>query len=82
MRLATLRDGTRDGTLVLVSPDGARCAKAPVGTLQALLEDWARWEPALRATVEFTEPLEHARLCAPLPRAWQWLDGSDYKRMY
>lgn len=79
MRLATLRDGTPDGRLVLVAPDGGYCAPAPVATLQAALEDWPRWEPALRAVREFPQPLEASQLAAPLPRAWQWLDGSAYE---
>lgn len=78
MRLATLRNGSPDGQLVLVSPDGRYCATAPVPTLQALLEDWDRWEPRLGAVRDFPEVLDHARLMAPLPRAWQWLDGSTF----
>lgn len=79
MRLATLRDGSRDGRLVLISPDGLRYAAAPVATLQAALEDWERWAPGLAAARDFPESLEGARLAAPLPRAWQWLDGSAYE---
>lgn len=79
MRLATLRDGSPDGRLVVVSPDGTRFATAPVATLQAALEDWARWAPGLAAVREFPEALDPARLAAPLPRAWQWLDGSAYE---
>jgi fumarylacetoacetate (FAA) hydrolase len=79
MRLATLADGTPDGRLVVVAPDGAHCAPAPVATLQAALEDWGRWATVLAAVRQFPEPLDVARLAAPLPRAWQWLDGSVYK---
>ena len=78
MRLATLKDGTPDGRLVVVSRDGTRCAQAPVATLQAAIEDWARWAPRLAATAEFPDPLPADRLAAPLPRAWQWLDGSAF----
>ena len=45
--------------------------------LQAL-EQWGTAEPALRAVTTFDQPLSQARLLAPLPRAWQWLDGSVY----
>ncbi len=79
MRLATLRDGSRDGRLVVVSADGARYGAAPVDTLQAAIEDWARWAPELAATQAFPEVLTPSQLAAPLPRAWQWLDGSAYE---
>lgn len=78
MRLATLKDGSPDGRLVCVSPDGLRCAPAPVATLQAALEDWTRWAPQLAAMSSFTDPLPADRLAAPMPRAWQWLDGSAF----
>lgn len=78
MRLATLRDGTPDGRLVVVSPDGAACAPAPVATLQQALENWAEVAPALAAISSFPDALDPAALAAPLPRAWQWLDGSAY----
>ncbi len=82
MKLATRADGSRDGTLVVVSGDGARGLPAGM-TLQAALDDWSRTEPALRALSERLaagqgEPLEPATLLAPLPRAWQWLDGSAF----
>jgi len=79
MRLATLRDGTRDGRLVVVSPVGATCAPAPVGTLQQALEDWEALAPQLAAVSRFPDPIDTADLLAPLPRAWQWLDGSVYR---
>ena len=78
MRLATLRDGTRDGRLVLVSPDGSHCAPAPVQTLQQALEDWDAVAPQLAAASNFPDPLDPAQIMAPLPRAWQWLDGSAF----
>jgi len=78
MRLATLDDGTRDGRLIVVSPDAGAFAYAPVATLQQALEDWDAAEPLLRAVATFETPLDVARLLAPLPRAWQWLDGSVY----
>ncbi len=78
MRLATLNNGTPDGKLVLVSPDGAHCAETPYPTLQSALEDWAEAEGRLRAITAFPLILDHGRILAPLPRAWQWLDGSVY----
>ena len=78
MRLATLRDGSRDGRLVVVSPDGTACAAAPVTTLQQALENWDEVAPQLAAVDNFPDPLDPAALMAPLPRAWQWLDGSVY----
>jgi fumarylacetoacetate (FAA) hydrolase len=79
MRLATLRDGTPDGRLVLVSPDGERCAPAPVTTLQGALDQWQHCEKALALIHSFPDALPRDRLAAPLPRAWQWLDGSAYQ---
>lgn len=86
MKLASLRGG-RDGRLVVVSHDLAWCADAGhiVPTLQQALDDWARHEPALRALAQDLEheviPRErfHERdAVAPLPRAFQWVDGSAY----
>ena len=88
MKLATYNDGTRDGALVVVNRRGDR--RCPAGaiakTLQGALDDWARVEPELRelsAALEAgrapgTEPLDYERLCAPLPRAYEWVDGSAY----
>src|SRR5687768_11505241 len=87
MRLATLRDGTRDGALVLVDRTGTRLVHATsvAKSLQAALDDWHRAEPQLKALAERLqsgeipgEPLDAARLAAPLPRAYEWIDGSSY----
>ncbi|MEJ6008343.1 fumarylacetoacetate hydrolase family protein [Novosphingobium aquae] len=78
MRLATLNDGTRDGRLVVVSPDGTSCAPAPVKTLQEALENWDAVAAQLAAVTDYPEALDMAQVMAPLPRAWQWLDGSVY----
>jgi fumarylacetoacetate (FAA) hydrolase len=81
MRLATLRDGTRDGALVVVSADGARFARAAAvaPTLQAALDDWDRAAPALAALAgAAAEPLDPRRLAPPLPRAYEWIDGSAF----
>lgn len=87
MRLATLRDGSRDGRLIVVSQDGARGidAGAAAPSLQAALDDWERTRPSLeglsaalaRGTPAAFE-LDVARLAAPLPRAAEWVDGSAY----
>lgn len=82
MRLATLSNGTPDGALFVVSHDAQRCLPGG-GTLQQAIESWATAEPVLRALAARLEqregePLDHGRLLAPLPRAWQWLDGSAF----
>ncbi|EGI55420.1 fumarylacetoacetate (FAA) hydrolase family protein [Sphingomonas sp. S17] len=81
MRLATRDDGSRDGALVVVSTDGSRCLPAGL-SMQAALDDWTHVEPALRALAGRVdaegETLNGATLLAPLPRAWQWLDGSAF----
>lgn len=86
MKLASLPDG-RDGRLAVVSADLAWYAEAGhiVPTLQAALDDWERHEPALRA---LETELEHGAIprqrfherevLAPLPRAYQWADGSAW----
>lgn len=86
MKLASLRSG-RDGRLVVVSDDLAWYADAGhiAPTMQAALDDWDHAEPALRALATDVNhgviPLErfHEReAAAPLPRAYQWADGSAY----
>ena len=77
MRLATLNDGTRDGRLIVVSPDGTHYAPAAARTLQQAIESWDATAPEL-ATTRFPDPLDPSHLMAPLPRAWQWLDGSAF----
>ncbi|NBC34992.1 fumarylacetoacetate hydrolase [Novosphingobium sp. FSY-8] len=78
MRLATLDNGTKDGQLIIVSAGGTHYAPAPVANLQAALEDWDALAPQMAATDAFPHELDSARLLAPLPRAWQWLDGSVF----
>ncbi|MEC7817342.1 MAG: fumarylacetoacetate hydrolase family protein [Pseudomonadota bacterium] len=87
MKLATLNDGTRDGKLVVVSKDLTRyCAADNIApTLQAALDDWDRIAPKLQALYTDVEheavPCErfHEREAhSPLPRAYQWADGSAY----
>ncbi|HEX2479858.1 MAG TPA: fumarylacetoacetate hydrolase family protein [Geminicoccaceae bacterium] len=86
MKLASLKAG-RDGALVVVSRDLQRCAPAEgiASTLQAALEGWAEAAPRLRALAEDLEagrvvgqPFDQNACASPLPRAYQWLDGSAY----
>ncbi len=87
MKLATLKDGTRDGRLVVVSRDLTRCTDASflARTLQAALDDWARISPHLATLAQSLESAsvpsqrfhEHDAH-SPLPRAYQWADGSAY----
>jgi fumarylacetoacetate (FAA) hydrolase len=86
MKLASLKGG-RDGRLVVVSRDLSRCADASAvaATLQSALDNWDAIVPRL---AELSDSLESGRLdhlsfdpakCAsPLPRAYQWADGSAY----
>jgi len=86
MKLASLKSG-RDGRLVVVSRDLAWCVEAEdiAPTLQAALDDWDRCEPLLRGLAQSLKhgavsPLRfHERgAMSPLPRAYQWADGSAY----
>jgi fumarylacetoacetate (FAA) hydrolase len=88
LRLATRADGTRDGRLVLVSADHARCADAQAArTLQAALDDWATVAPRLdaqRAALDAAgwagaPAFDEAACLAPLPRAFQFADASVYR---
>jgi fumarylacetoacetate (FAA) hydrolase len=88
MKLATLREGGRDGTLVVVSRDLARAVRATevARTLQGALDDWVLAESALRTIADGLEqgmcqgafPFEPKACASPLPRAYQWADGSAY----
>lgn len=93
MKLATLKEGGRDGTLIVVSRDLARAVKASgiAATLQQALEDWSNLAPRLNGVYEVLnsspaetingEPvfaLDVDALAAPLPRAYEFVDGSAY----
>jgi fumarylacetoacetate (FAA) hydrolase len=88
MKLATYRDGSRDGQLVVVSSDLslAHYASGVAGCLQQVLDDWNFLSPQLE---DLASTLNHGkarhafafepqRCMAPLPRAYQWVDGSAY----
>ena len=86
MKLASLKHG-RDGRLVVVSDDLAWYADAAhiAPTLQAALDDWDRVNPALEALATDLahdaipkERFHEREAAAPLPRAYQWADGSAY----
>jgi fumarylacetoacetate (FAA) hydrolase len=84
MKLASLKNG-RDGHLVVVSKDLTQCVSAAsvAATLQAALDDWANTRPALEALAKDLEagggaPFDQDACASPLPRAYQWADGSAY----
>lgn len=85
MKLATLNNGAPDGALIVVSHDGTRYLPAAdiAPTLQAALDQWRTAEPKLtRLAAQLAqgggEATADVRFAAPLPRAWQWLDGSAF----
>jgi fumarylacetoacetate (FAA) hydrolase len=87
MKLATLRNGTRDGSLLVVKKDLSAWTSAAhlAPTLQAALDAWDVVAPkllALAAELEAgtvkSEPYDVTKLLAPLPRAYEWVDGSAY----
>jgi fumarylacetoacetate (FAA) hydrolase len=93
MKLASLKEGGRDGTLIVVSRDLARAVKATgiAPTLQRALEEWDATAPRLNAVYEVLnlspaetingEPVfavDVAALASPLPRAYEFVDGSAY----
>jgi fumarylacetoacetate (FAA) hydrolase len=87
MKLATLKRGGRDGTLVVVSRDLARATEVPqiAKNLQAAIDNWETCEPLLKRvyseinkTSEGSVVFDPALAAAPLPRAFQWLDSSAY----
>ena len=85
MRLATIQSGSRDGRLVAVSRDGARYLAVgdAAPNLLSAIEDWdalggIMQEIAHRLDSGEGETLDPSRCAAPLPRSWQWLDGSAF----
>jgi fumarylacetoacetate (FAA) hydrolase len=87
VRLATVRDGSRDGRLVVVRKDGEAVldARRVAATLQEALDQWEERAPSLRALAASLdagdvegEPLDTRALLPPLPRAYEWIDGSTY----
>lgn len=87
MRLASLREGGRDGRLILVAADLSRAVRAEAaGTLLEAMDRWSEVAPALEAQARALEAghaagafaFDPSACAAPLPRAFQWLDGSAY----
>ncbi|WP_107687805.1 fumarylacetoacetate hydrolase family protein [Neisseria wadsworthii] len=85
MKLATLKQGGRDGRLVVVNRDLSRYVLPEIQTLQAALDDWEQAEGRLKAVYddlnanpEKGEAFDPEKCHSPLPRAYQWADGSAY----
>ncbi|MDB5884821.1 MAG: fumarylacetoacetate hydrolase [Polaromonas sp.] len=88
MKLATYRDASRDGQLVVVSRDlsTAHYATGMANTLQQVLDDWSFMAPQLRdlsdrlnsGKARHAFPFDPACCMAPLPRAYQWVSGTAY----
>jgi fumarylacetoacetate (FAA) hydrolase len=88
MKLGSLKEGGRDGTLIVVSRDLSRAVKATgiAATLQAALDDWSNAAPRLNTLSDALNAgkaagafaLDMAALAAPLPRAYEFVDGSAY----
>ena len=90
MKLATQRTAARDGRLLVVNRELTRAVAVPqiAATLQAALDDWSRVEPQLQQVsaalaadaTGLGEVIDFApaAMLAPLPRAYQWVDGSAY----
>lgn len=87
MKLATKRNSSRDGQLVVVSTDLGRYIEATdiASTLQAALDDWENTAPKLQALSDqlnndqaLGQEFDQAAVESPLPRAYQWADGSAY----
>ena len=84
MKLASLKEG-RDGRLIVVSKDLTRylVADGIAATLQAALDDWQSARPQLQAIADKVDAGEgesfvETACASPLPRAFQWADGSAY----
>lgn len=88
MKLATLKSTSRDGCLVVVSRDLTQCARVPhiAASMQYALDNWEQCAPQLRAVYQAlnagelsnAELFDPSACAAPLPRAYQWADGSAY----
>ena len=88
MKLGSLKEGGRDGTLIVVSRDLTRAVRATgiAPTLQRALEDWSNTAPRLNALYEALNAgdadgafdMDAQAMAAPLPRAYEFVDGSAY----
>lgn len=92
MKLATLDNGSRDGALIVVSKDLTRACRADhiAATLQSALDNWSLCLPALKQLAADLEAhsvaaafdFDASKVMAPLPRAYQWIDGSVYRNHF
>ncbi|KAL0477881.1 yisK [Acrasis kona] len=87
MKLATLDNGTRDGVLVIVSQDNQHFIKVDGTTLQNVMDDWEKHSSTLKQQYEKLnkgeldsekQAVDVKNLLSPLPRAYEWIDGSAY----
>ncbi len=93
MKLGSLKEGGRDGTLIVVSKDLTRAVRVPgiAPTLQRALEDWSNTAPRLNGVYEALElsqvetingepvfAVDFTAFASPLPRAYEFVDGSAY----
>ena len=88
MKLATMKDGSRDGKLIVVSCDLTQAASAHsiTNTMQAAFDNWETIAPQLqtladdlnKGNLQDTFPFDPKAVAAPLPRAYQWCDGSAF----
>ena len=88
MKLASLKQGGRDGTLIVVNRDLSRAVTVPdiAATMQQALDNWAQTAPLLEEVysqlqenkLDETFALDPMKLAAPLPRSYHWADGSAY----
>lgn len=90
MKLASVKNNTKDGQLILVSQDNVSYVDASdiVNNMQTAMENWdtieadlaSRYQELNSASCPNIKLTANAQLLAPLPRAWQWLDGSLFLR--
>lgn len=85
MKLATIKNAMRDGQLAVVSSDNTRYCEVPNMTMQAAIDQWTEQKPVLDDLFEklnnqamVGEPFNPSKAHSPLPRAYQWADGSAY----
>ena len=88
MKLASLKQGGRDGTLIVVNRDLSRAVTVPdiAATMQQALDNWAQTAPLLEEVYSQLQEnkldeafaLDPMKLAAPLPRSYHWADGSAY----
>ncbi len=88
VKVATVANGTRDGQLIVVSQDNKFYAVASFApNLQTALDNWSHYLPQLEETYtklnngqldDQKQQVDESKLRAPLPRAYEWIDGSAY----